>query len=62
LLKRKTTRGFDPDASLSLEELSTILRYVWGCHGALEVRNELTILKKYSGRRGRSMGAVPTNS
>ncbi|HSS73930.1 MAG TPA: putative peptide maturation dehydrogenase [Gaiellaceae bacterium] len=48
LLKRKTTRGFDPDASLSLEELSTILRYVWGCHGALEVRDELTILKKTS--------------
>lgn len=48
LLQRKTSRGFDADASLSLVELSTILRYVWGCHGVLEVRDELTILKKTS--------------
>jgi len=48
LLKRKTSRGFDPDASLTLEELSTVLRYVWGCHGVLEVRDELAILKKTS--------------
>jgi putative peptide maturation dehydrogenase len=48
LLRRKTSRGFDPDAALSLTELSTILRYVWGCHGVLEVRDELTILKKTS--------------
>ncbi|HEY3069528.1 MAG TPA: putative peptide maturation dehydrogenase [Gaiellaceae bacterium] len=48
LLKRKTSRGFDANASLSLAELATVLHYVWGCHGALEVRDELTILKKTS--------------
>jgi putative peptide maturation dehydrogenase len=48
LLKRKTTRGFDANEALSLDELSTVLRYVWGCHGILEVQEELTILKKTS--------------
>jgi putative peptide maturation dehydrogenase len=48
LPKRKTARGFDADASLTLEELSTILRYVWGCHGILDVRDELAIMKKTS--------------
>jgi putative peptide maturation dehydrogenase len=48
LLKRKTSRGFDPAALLSLADLSTILRYVWGCHGVLDVRDQLTILKKTS--------------
>jgi putative peptide maturation dehydrogenase len=48
LRRRKTARGFDPDASLSLEELSTVLRYVWGCHGVHQVAPELTILRKTS--------------
>jgi putative peptide maturation dehydrogenase len=46
--RRKTSRGFDADASLTLVELSTLLRYVWGCHGVLDIRDELTILKKTS--------------
>jgi putative peptide maturation dehydrogenase len=48
LLKRKTTRGFDANAALSLAELSIVLRYVWGCHGILDVQHELTIVKKTS--------------
>ncbi len=48
LLRRKTSRGFDADAELSVDELATVLRYVWGCHGVLDVRDELTILKKTS--------------
>ena len=48
LPRRKTTRGFDPAASLSLGELATVLRWVWGCHGTHEVTPELTILKKTS--------------
>jgi putative peptide maturation dehydrogenase len=48
LRRRKTTRGFDPGAALSLEELATVLRWVWGCHGTHEVTPDLTILKKTS--------------
>ena len=48
LRRRKTGRGFDMGASLSLDELATVLRYVWGCHGTHEVAPELTILKKTS--------------
>ena len=48
LRRRKTARGFDPGASLALEELATVLRYVWGCHGIHEVTPELTIVKKTS--------------
>jgi putative peptide maturation dehydrogenase len=48
LRRRKTSRGFNADASLTLGEFSTVLRYVWGCHGLLRVRDELTILKKTS--------------
>ena len=33
---------------LSLDELATVLRYVWGCHGVHEVTPELTIVKKTS--------------
>jgi putative peptide maturation dehydrogenase len=48
LRRRKTTRGFDAGASLTLEELATVLRWVWGCHGIHEVTPELSILKKTS--------------
>ena len=48
LRRRKTARGFDADGSLSLEELSIVLRYVWGCHGVHEVTPELTIQRKTS--------------
>ena len=33
LLRRRTTRSFDPDASISLAQLDVVLRYVFGAHG-----------------------------
>jgi len=48
LRRRKSTRGFDTEALVTLEELSIVLRFVWGCQGTLRIRDELTILKKTS--------------
>lgn len=33
LMERRTTRTFDIDRPMSLDDLDTILRYVFGCHG-----------------------------
>jgi putative peptide maturation dehydrogenase len=33
LTHRKTTRAFEPDEPMTLDELDTVLRYVFGCHG-----------------------------
>lgn len=48
LAARKTTRGFDSEASLSLPELSIVLQTVWGCQGLLRLGDDLTILRKTS--------------
>lgn len=48
LRERRTIRGFDQTRQVTFEELSTVLRYVWGCWGTREVKPELTILKKTS--------------
>jgi putative peptide maturation dehydrogenase len=48
LAHRKTTRSFDPKAVLSLEALSTVLYYVWGCHGYLPLYGSVVGLKKTS--------------
>lgn len=48
LTARTTTREFDRTRSLSLEQLSTVLRYVWGAHGTRPLRDPLVILKKTS--------------
>jgi putative peptide maturation dehydrogenase len=45
---RKTTRGLDPDASLTLEELSLLLYYTFGCQGFVDLGNGLVALKKTS--------------
>jgi putative peptide maturation dehydrogenase len=45
---RHTTRGFDREAVLTAAELSTLLRYVWGCHGTARVGDDLVVLKKTS--------------
>ena len=47
LTRRRTTRDFTPE-SLTLTELSLILRYTFGCHGSSEVASELTVLRKTS--------------
>jgi putative peptide maturation dehydrogenase len=47
--RRTTTRGFDVDASVTLEQLSTILHWVYGSHGLREVvPGELTLVRKTS--------------
>jgi putative peptide maturation dehydrogenase len=48
LAERKTTRGFDPDRPLSVEELAIVLDQVWGCHGTAAIRDDLVLLKKTS--------------
>ncbi|MGO9907997.1 MAG: putative peptide maturation dehydrogenase [Solirubrobacteraceae bacterium] len=48
LQRRKTTRGFDESAFLSLEELSVLLRTVWGAQGVLWLSEALSIVKKTS--------------
>jgi putative peptide maturation dehydrogenase len=48
LLARKTTRAFDPEASLELGELSTVLRYVFGAHGWAPIVGDLFGLRRTS--------------
>lgn len=48
LARRRTTRAFDADASLALDELSVLLRAVFGCHGFLRPGNDVVLLRKTS--------------
>jgi putative peptide maturation dehydrogenase len=48
LTRRKTTRVFDGTQSLGLEQLSTVLYYVYGCHGYLPVFEDVVGLKRTS--------------
>ena len=47
LRARKTIRAFDSTRSLKLEDLSTLLRYVFGCHGYTRL-SEVLLLHKTS--------------
>jgi len=46
--RRRTTRSFDRDGSISAEELATILFYTFGAHGSFRVQDELVALRKTS--------------
>lgn len=46
VLKRKTGRVYDRNKSLTIEKLSTILYYTWGCHGIYEMHPQLKMLHK----------------
>jgi putative peptide maturation dehydrogenase len=46
--RRRTTRSFDRDGSISAEELASILFYTFGAHGSFRVRDELVALRKTS--------------
>jgi putative peptide maturation dehydrogenase len=46
--RRRTTRSFDRDGSISAEELATILFHTFGAHGSFRVRDELVALRKTS--------------
>ena len=48
LLKRKTTRAYDRQKPMKLDDLSVILYYVWGCHGYSPVWQDIIGLKKTS--------------
>lgn len=48
LNNRKTTRSFDVESFMELEDLSVLLRYTFGCHGTLQMHPKLTLLKKNS--------------
>lgn len=48
LLARRTTRAFDPDASMTLGQLDTVLRYVFGCHGYATTVADALCIKRTS--------------
>ena len=48
LLRRKTTRAYDRTLSVGLDELSTILRYVFGCHGLATLVGDFECMKRTS--------------
>lgn len=59
LARRKTTRGFDREQSIQLDELSTALRYVFGCHGWAPIIGDLYCIKRTSPSGG---GLHPTEA
>lgn len=48
LRRRRTTRSFDPDTPMTVEQLAAVLYHVWGCHGLAEMTPGHPILKKTS--------------
>lgn len=48
LRRRRTVRSFDASASISLEKLSVLLRYVFGCFGIHDLGGEFQSLHKTS--------------
>jgi putative peptide maturation dehydrogenase len=57
LLNRRTTRAFDPSAPMTLEQLDTVLRYVFGCHGHRRGAGGVMLIKRTSPSGG---GLHPT--
>ena len=52
LLRRRTTRSFDAERPLALEELAVVLRYVFGYHGYARLLGRVTTLKRTSPSAG----------
>jgi putative peptide maturation dehydrogenase len=48
LALRKTTRGFDRTARMTVEELSLVLHQVWGCQGTAPIIGDLYCIKRTS--------------
>jgi putative peptide maturation dehydrogenase len=48
LLKRKTTRVFDSSATMTIDELATVLYYVFGCHGYARMAGDALMIKRTS--------------
>jgi putative peptide maturation dehydrogenase len=52
LMRRRTTRSFDPERALPLRDLAAVLRYVFGYHGFARLFGEITTLKRTSPSAG----------
>jgi putative peptide maturation dehydrogenase len=52
LMRRRTTRSFDPERPLALGDLAAVLRYVFGYHGYARLFGEITTLKRTSPSAG----------
>jgi putative peptide maturation dehydrogenase len=48
LTRRRTTRAFEPDEPMTLDELDTVLRYVFGSHGQGRNSADATCIKRTS--------------
>lgn len=48
LAARRTTRGFDRDRPLSREAFATVLYYVFGCHGIIQLHEKVTVIRRTS--------------
>jgi putative peptide maturation dehydrogenase len=48
LTSRRTTRVFDPHAPMTLEQLDTVLLYVFGCHGYAHTAADADCIKRTS--------------
>lgn len=48
LSARRTTRAFDRETPMSLEQLDTVLRYVFGCHGYARTLADVVLIKRTS--------------
>lgn len=59
LRRRRTTRTFDPERSMTAEELSVLLSSTFGCHGYAPLGGDLVVLRKTSPSGG---GLHPTEA
>lgn len=48
LMNRRTTRSFDEDVPMTLEQLDTVLLYVFGCHGHAVRFGDVVCIKRTS--------------
>lgn len=48
LTSRRTTRSFDTEVPMTLEQLDTVLRYVFGCHGYATKPGGIVCIKRTS--------------
>lgn len=48
LAQRKTTRRFDPEGRMTIEELAAVLYYVFGCHGYAPMAGNGLMVKRTS--------------
>jgi putative peptide maturation dehydrogenase len=48
LMARRTTRSFDGDVPMTLEQLDAVLLYVFGCHGYADSLGDLSCIKRTS--------------